>query len=242
VPERPAAPPIPYRIAGQVVAGEGMRVVLSKGERVFELRQGETTEDGYRLDAITPHALSFTYMPLGLKQELQLAGMGLELPATRSVAAAPASAPAAAAKAPAREESPQEGPPRTAQLRFEGPQQVRAGTPFDVALKLTSPQPVRAMPLQLSFDAKRLEPLAVRAGDLFPGGSFTYRVNPNGSIFVGASGSGRAAVDTNFLIVTFRPIASGPAELKVSSLLLQGAAGRTIVHEPPQAFRAAIVQ
>ena len=240
VPEKPVAPPIPYRIAGQVVAEDGMRVVLSKGERVFELRQGETTEEGYRLDAIAPHALSFTYMPLGLKQELQLAGMGLDLPAVRSVAAAPQPASGAGPTAP--REATQEGAPRTAQLRFEGPQQVRAGTPFDVALKLTSEQPVRAMPLQLSFDAKRLEPLAVRAGDLFPGGSFTYRVNPNGSIFVGASGSGRVAADTNFLIVTFRPIASGPAELKVSSLLLQGAAGRTIVHEPPQAFHAAIVQ
>ena len=243
VPEKPVAPPIPYRVAGQVVAEDGMRVVLSKGDRVFQLRQGETTEEGYRLDSIAPHAIGFTYVPLGLKQELQIAGMGLDLP-VRSVAAAPQPQATPAQQAPTQP-APKESADvasGAAQLRFEGPQQVRAGTPFDVALKLTSAQPVRAMPLQLSFDAKRLEPLAVRAGDLFPGGSFTYRVNPSGSIFVGASGSGRTAIDTNFLIVTFRPIASGPAELKVSSLLLQGAAGRTIVHEPPQAFRAAIVQ
>jgi general secretion pathway protein D len=191
-----------------------MRIVLSKGDRVFEVREGETLEDGYRIESITPHAVTFSYLPLGVKEELQVAGTPLDL-------------------------SP---PARSAQLRFEGPEKVRTGKPFDVALKLTSPQPVRSLPMQLSFDAKRLEPLAVRAGDLFAGGSFSYRVNANGSIVVGASGSARAALDGNLLVVTFRPIAAGPAELKVSALELQGAAGRTIAHEPPQAFRAAIVQ
>jgi len=240
-PPAPAAPPNPYRVAGQVVAEDGMRVVLAKGDRVFQVRPGETLEGGFRLDAVAAHSVTFTYVPLGLKQELAIAGTGLDLPSGRGAVASPqpqptvqrAAAPSALAPA---------APSRAAQLRFEGPQQVRAGTPFDVALKLTSPQPLRAVPMQLTYDAKRLEPLAVRAGDLFAGGNFTYRVNRSGSIFVGASGSGRAAADTNFLIVTFRPIASGPAELKVSSLLLQGAAGDAIVHEPPQAFRAAIVQ
>src|SRR6185503_18704309 len=32
--EQPSAPPIPYRIAGQVVQEDGMRVVLTKGDRV----------------------------------------------------------------------------------------------------------------------------------------------------------------------------------------------------------------
>lgn len=236
LPQKPAAPPIPYRIAGQVVQEDGMRIVLSKGDRVFEVRKGDTLDDGYRVESIAPHSVTFVYVPLGVTQEVPVAGAGLDLPATRNVAAAPQPG----AQAPAQPN--EAAAPRTAQLRFEGPQEVRAGKPFDVALKLTSAQPVRAMPMQLSYDAKRLEPLAVRAGDLFAGGNFTYRVNPNGSIFVGASGSGRAAVDTDFLIVTFRPIGFGAAELKVSSLLLQGAAGGAIAHEPPQAFRAAIVQ
>lgn len=209
-----------------------MRVVLVKGDRVFEVRPGETLEDGYRVESVNPRAVTFVYTPLGVTQEVPVAGVGLDLPALRNVAGTPQSSPPQAP----------ESATQAAQLRFEGPQQVRTGTPFDVALKLTSPQPVRALPMQLSYDAKRLEPLAVRAGDLFPGGNFTYRVNKSGSIFVGASGSGRTAADTNFLIVTFRPIASGPAELKVSSLLVQGASGRTIVHEPPQSFRAAVVQ
>jgi hypothetical protein len=237
VAEKPSAPPLPYRFGGQVVQDDGVRVVLLKGERAYEVREGETLDDGYRLDSIQPRSLTFTYVPLGAKQELAISGPALELPAPR-VAQAPAPR---LAETPAPRVEPV-APSSAAQLRFEGPQQVRAGKPFDVALKITSQQPVRAMPMQLSFDAKRLEPVSVRAGELFAGGSFTYRVNPSGSIFVGASGSGRAAANTDSLIVTFRPIASGAAELKVSSLLVQGAAGRTIAHEPPQAFRAAVVQ
>ena len=240
VAEKPSAPPMPYRFGGQVVQEDGMRVVLLKGDRVYEVREGETLDDGYRLDAIQARGLTFTYMPLGAKQELAVSGPALEIPWPR-IADAPAPQPASPSAQPARSVEPSAAP-STAQLRFEGPQEVHAGKPFDVALKITSPQPVRAMPMQLSFDAKRLEPVSVRAGELFAGGSFTYRVNPSGSIFVGASGSGRAAANTDSLIVTFRPIASGAAELKVSSLLVQGAAGRTIAHEPPQAFRAAVVQ
>lgn len=217
-----------------------MRVVLTKGDRILEVREGETLEDGFRLESITPRSLIFVYVPLGISQELPVAGMGLDLPALRKLAAAPAQAAPAPAPAPAQAAPVDAAQP--AQLRFDGPQRVQAGKPFDVALKLTSSQPVRALPLQLSFDAKRLEPLSVRPGELFAGGSFTYRINPGGSIFVGASGGKRAAADSDFFIVTFRPIASGPAELKVSSLLVQDTSGRVIAHEPPRAFRAAIVQ
>jgi hypothetical protein len=120
---------------------------------------------------------------------------------------------------------------------------VRAGATFDVALKVTSAHPVRASPLQLGFDAKLLEPIDVRAGGFFADGMFSYRVNRAGSIFVGASGKGAVATDAEIVVVTFRPIRPGAtAELTVSSLLLQGAAGRAIAHDRPAAFRTTIVQ
>jgi hypothetical protein len=234
-PPKPTAPPFPYKVAGVVAADDGTRVVLSKGDRVYEVTLGQTLDEGFRLESVSPHALKFVYVPLGETQEMPVIGLGLDLTPVRAAAAAPATRAATPAAAGA-------SPSAAAQLRFEGPQEVRAGTPFDVSLKLTSAQVVRSMPMQLTYDAKRLQPVAVRAGDLFAGGNLTYRVNPSGSIFVGASGSGRTASNTDSLIVTFRPIASGAAELKVSSLLLQDAAGGTIAHEPPAAFRAAIVQ
>ncbi len=108
---------------------------------------------------------------------------------------------------------------------------------------MTSQQAVRGSPLQLSYDAKLLEPISVRAGGFFTNGSFTYRVNPSGSIFVGAFGKGEVPADAEFLVVKFKPIRAGAiAELKLSSLVLQGMAGSTLAHDPPAAFRTSITQ
>ena len=69
-------------------------------------------------------------------------------------------------------------PSGPAQLRWLGPENVAAGRPFEVVLKLTSAEPVGSLPLELSYDAKLLEPVAVRAGAFFAGGKFSYRVAP----------------------------------------------------------------
>jgi hypothetical protein len=230
-PPPPTPPAMPYRVAGKVVYEGGAHVVLAKGDQILWVREGETLADGYRVDAITPDRVTLTYMPLGIAQQIAVASnLASEAP-LRTTAAAAAAPGAVATEA---------GP---AQLRFEGPGQVSAGKPFNVALKVTSGQAVRASPLQLSFDAKLLEPVNVSAGGFFAGGNFSYRVGPAGSIFVGASGKGAVPADAEFLIVTFKPIQAGStAELKLSSLILQGAAGRAIVHDQPAAFRTAVVQ
>jgi len=229
-PAAPTPPPMPYRIAGQVVHDGTARVVLARDDRVLTVREGEMLDDNYRVESIKADGVTLVYLPLGVREQLPVtAALKLDTPAVATASAAPETSSAA-------------GGSRPAQLRWEGPERVQAGNNFNVALKLTSDQPVRASPLQLSFDAKLLEAVAVRPGGFFSDGKFTYRVNPGGSIFVGASGTGGAAADAEFLIVTFRPIRSGAAELKLSSLVLQGAAGRAIAHEPPAAFRTAITQ
>jgi hypothetical protein len=234
-----APPPMPYRIAGQVVHDGTARVVLARDDRVLTVREGEMLDDDYRVESIMADGVTLVYLPLGVREQLFVtATMKLDTPTVATAGAAPV--PARTPEQPSAAGASR--PSRPAQLRWEGPESVQAGNNFNVALKLTSDQPVRASPLQLSFDAKLLEAVAVRPGGFFSDGSFTYRVNPGGSIFVGASGTGGAAADAEFLIVTFRPIRSGAAELKLSSLVLQGAAGGAIAHEPPAAFRTAITQ
>ena len=226
----PPPPPMPYRVAGKVVHEGGAHVVLAKGDRVFWASEGEALEDGYRVDAITRDRVTLTYLPLGVEQHIAVvSNLGV-------VAPSPSAALAGAQPAPAGKEL------GAAQLRFEGPPQVRAGSPFNVSLMVTSGQAVRASPLQLSFDAKLLEPVNVRAGGFFANGSFSYRVSPGGSIFVGVSGKGAVPADAEFLVVTFKPIRPGStAELKLSSLILQGASGLAILHDQPPIFRTAIV-
>ena len=222
------APPMPYRVAGQVVHGEMAQVVLAKGDQVLTVREGDSLEGGYRVESIAADRVVLLYEPLGTRDSLPVVS-ALAVDARQT-------APAASSVPPAAQ-------PRAAQLRWEGPKQVRSGDTFDVRLKVTSAQPVRASPLQLSFDAKLLEPVNVRAGGFFADGMFSYRVNPGGSIFIGASGKGAVASDAEFLVVTFKTIGdAATAELKLSSLILQGAAGSAIVHDHPGAFRTAIVQ
>jgi hypothetical protein len=120
---------------------------------------------------------------------------------------------------------------------------VRTGDTFEVTLKITSDQPLRALPLQLAFDARLLELVAVRPGSfLGKDAKFNYRVSPGGSVFVGASAPGIAASDAEVVVFTFKPIRPATeTELKLSSLLLQGPVGKPISVDPVAAYRTAIV-
>ena len=223
----PVAPPMPYRVAGQVVHDGPARVVLARDDRVFFVREGDVLEGGYRVESIKSDAVTLVYVPLDMRQTLAVASALDVAPAAATAAAGPKQVPVA------------DG--RPARLRWEGPTQVQAGSEFEVALKITSDKAVRGSPLQLSYDAKSLEPVAVRAGEFFAEGSFTYRVNPSGSIFVGAFGKGEVPDDAEFVVVTFKPIRAGATELRLSSLVLQGAGG-ALVHAPLAAFRTSITQ
>jgi len=230
-PPAPVAPPMPYRVAGQVVHDGPPRVVLARDDRVFFVREGDVLEGGYRVESIKSDAVTLVYMPLDERQTLAVAS-ALQVP----VVPPTASAGRGVKQVPAGEGG------RPAQLRWEGPARVAAGSEFEVALKITADKLVRGSPLQLSYDAKVLEPVAVRAGEFFAEGSFTYRVNPSGSITVGAFGKGEVPDDAEFVVVTFKSIRAGATtELKLSSLVLQGAAG-ALVHEPLAAFRTSIAQ
>jgi hypothetical protein len=237
-PAAPAPPPMPYRVAGQVVQAGAAHVVLTAGDRVLTVRAGERLDDGYVVESINAEGVTLLYEPLGVRQQLPFVSvLGLDAPLAKTALAPsqPAAAQVAAQAAPAA------GEPRPARLRWDGPERVRVGDTFDVALRVTSERPVRASPLQLSYDAKLLEPVNVRPGDFFSRGSFNYRINPAGSIFVGALSPGAAAADAEFLVVTFRPIRAGTtAELRLSSFALHGIAGGAIAHDRPADFRAAI--
>jgi hypothetical protein len=234
-PPVPTAPPMPYRVAGQLVRDGVPQVVLARDDRVMVVREGQVLDGGYRVESIAPGGVTLVYTALDARETLPFSSA---LPAPRALASAPAASEHRAAT-----NEPRSAAEQPARLRWEGPQQVQAGSNFNVALKITSHQLVRGSPVQLSYDAKLLEPVAVRAGDFFADGSFTYRVNPGGSIFVGAFGNGAVAADAEFLVVTFKPIGSGGvAELRISSMVLQGAAGSAVVHEPVAAFRTSITR
>jgi len=228
---------MPYRYAGKSLHEGQMKVYLAKGDRVFPIRAGDTLEGTYRVQAIETTRITLVYLPLGRKETIPVKS---KLP----LAQAPAQPPSAAGSKPANAKRADRPGRKSARVMLEGPKQVKLGAPFSVAVHVTSEQPVASSPMQLKFDPKLLETVAVKPGRFFEKGSesFSVRVSPEGSIFVGAkNGAHLPASDAEFLVLTFRPIKpAAVAELSVAELSLQGPAGRAIEFDSPVAFRTAI--
>jgi hypothetical protein len=223
-PPKPSAPPMPYRVAGKIMHEGRPHIVLAKGDAIATAGEGDTLDDGYRIVSIRRDQVTLLYVPLGVRQTIPIHAKFV------------IDDPIAASPGPTAEAQP-------AQLRWTGPPEVKEGSPFSVALQVSSGQAVRAVPLQLSYDATLLEPVDVRPGKFFRDGIISYRIDPEGSISMGASGKESVAANGELLIVTFKPIRAGAtAELKISSMTLQGAAGGAIEHDQPGAFRTAIVR
>jgi len=219
---KPTPPPMPYRVAGSLTQGGVRKVVLAKGDVLMTVEPGETLDGGYRVESVTRDEVTLVYTPLDARERLAIASAASDV--------AQASAPAAA------------GGSRAAQLRWDGPARVQAGNIFEVTLRVTAHETLRSSPLQITYDSQHLEPVAVRQGRFFGAdASFNYRINPSGTIFVGATGAGSAANDADLLVLSFRPLKPAPvAEVKIAALTLQGTVGKPIAVEPVAAYRTAI--
>jgi hypothetical protein len=241
-PVAPVAPPLPYRFAGQFYRDSGTELFVARGEEIFPVKEGDTLDGQYKVEGVAASEVRFLHVPTGTLQVLQFNALREEDVIPKVAAAqpkAPVSAPAA--PRPAEPKTAKAGP---AQLRWEGPASARAGTSFDVSLRVTSGEQIRAAPMQVRFDPAVLESVAVRPGRYFvaPSGNFGYRVNSDGSIFIGVSNQNPAsASDAEMLVLTFKPIrAAAAAEISVASLNLQGAAGRAIAYGTLASFKTTI--
>jgi hypothetical protein len=67
------APPLGLRYAGRMTTPEGQQVVyVALGDTSLTLAIGQNLPNGYRVDAITPSAVEFTYPPLNTTARLEL--------------------------------------------------------------------------------------------------------------------------------------------------------------------------
>lgn len=73
-PRPPSPPPMQFRYLGKVVEGDETRVFLALGERNYIVRPGESINNQYRLDEVSDHGITFTYLPLNARQMLATAG------------------------------------------------------------------------------------------------------------------------------------------------------------------------
>lgn len=254
------APPLPYRFVGQFRTPDATQTFLAKGDDTFPIREGETLDGQYRVESVGANDLVLLHLASNTRQTLQFGLPGDDLknnavqvaqaPAGRAAPAnVPASSPLTAAKTVASapgDDAKKAASAQPAELRWDGPASAKAGASFDVTLRLTSDQQVRSAPMQVRYDPSLLETVSVRPGSYFGAvgrHNFGYRVNSDGSIYIGASNpAGASASDAELLVLTFKTKrAAAAAEVSVSALNLQGPAGRAIAYNSLSPFKTTIV-
>jgi hypothetical protein len=72
-PPAPTAPPMPFGVMGSYARpGDAKVYFLTRGDRVFDVRVGDTIDGTYTVDAETRGLLVMTYMPLNIQQSIAL--------------------------------------------------------------------------------------------------------------------------------------------------------------------------
>lgn len=74
-PPPPTAPPLPFAIMGSYARpGDATVYFLTREDRVFDVRVGDTVDGTYRIDSATADRLLVTYLPLNIQQPLAIGG------------------------------------------------------------------------------------------------------------------------------------------------------------------------
>ncbi|HEU4442222.1 MAG TPA: hypothetical protein VFR83_09390 [Burkholderiales bacterium] len=68
---KPAAPPLPFQYFGRLTENGKTEVYVMRGEELITLAPGQKIGD-YRVEQIADASISFTYLPLKMKQTLDL--------------------------------------------------------------------------------------------------------------------------------------------------------------------------
>ena len=71
-PPPPSAPPLPFTFLGKAVANGEWEVFLARGSETLIVRNKTVVDGMYRIDAIAPPAMTFTYLPLNQVQQLNI--------------------------------------------------------------------------------------------------------------------------------------------------------------------------
>jgi hypothetical protein len=72
-PPPPSAPPLPFVFVGKMLEpGKSSTVFLEMQNRIFVVREGDAIDSIYRVDTISPPEMTLTYLPLDIKQTVQI--------------------------------------------------------------------------------------------------------------------------------------------------------------------------
>jgi hypothetical protein len=71
-PPAPSAPPLPFTYLGKLIDGDKLEVFVAHEGEHYSLEKGQTLNGEYRVESVTAHAVSFIYLPLGIRQKLSI--------------------------------------------------------------------------------------------------------------------------------------------------------------------------
>ena len=72
----PPPPPLQFKYLGKIIEDVETQVFLSLAERNYVVKPGENINAQYRLDEVSDHGITVTYLPLNAKQMLATAPAG----------------------------------------------------------------------------------------------------------------------------------------------------------------------
>lgn len=75
-PPAPTAPPLPFTFLGQYQEDGRQIILLMKGERMILVKAGEVIDGTYRVEGIRGRFLGLVYLPLGIRQTLDVESPG----------------------------------------------------------------------------------------------------------------------------------------------------------------------
>lgn len=73
-PPPPAPPPMPFTYMGRMVEEGKTTVFVTRQDRSYAIKVGDTIDATYRVDAIEVSGVTFTYLPLNMQQTLAMGG------------------------------------------------------------------------------------------------------------------------------------------------------------------------
>jgi hypothetical protein len=71
-PAVPAAPPLPFRYFGRLTQDGRTEVFVMRGDELISVAPGRHIDPQYRVDSVGEQAIAFTYLPMKLKQSMEL--------------------------------------------------------------------------------------------------------------------------------------------------------------------------
>jgi len=75
-PPPPSAPPLPFSYLGRFVEGGVPTYFLARGDRVLTVKEGDILEGIYRVDGVEGSNMNLTFLPLNIRQSLDVGSAG----------------------------------------------------------------------------------------------------------------------------------------------------------------------